>query len=126
VDSFPTTRGASVPAEQLVRSAGSISANIAEGFNQSQRKFADSLDIALREANETESWLYKARDAGRVIQELAAQRLQTMVGLEKMLASLRRRILSNTAAVREEPADYLMGTGDEGSCGKTEEDAAKA
>jgi len=110
VDSFPATMGASVLAEQLIRSAASVSANTAEGFGRSQRKFASSLDIASGEASETESWLYKARDAGFLTPQVAAPRLRTIVDLEKMLGSLRRRILSNAAAVREEAADYLTGT----------------
>ncbi len=62
VDKFPNKRAANIIADQIIRSSGSISANIAEGFNRSKAKFLNSLDIALGEANETENWLYKIRD----------------------------------------------------------------
>ena len=62
VDMFPNKRAANIIADQIIRSSGSISANIAEGFNRSKAKFLNSLDIALGEANETENWLYKIRD----------------------------------------------------------------
>ena len=52
--------------DQIVRSCGSVGANIAEGFNRSKKKYLNSLDIALGEADETENWLYKIRDAGFV------------------------------------------------------------
>jgi four helix bundle protein len=107
-DSFPAGRRGSILAEQLLRSAGSIGANIAEGFSRSRRKFANSLDIALGEANEAESWLYKARDAGWLTEEAAAERLRTVVVLEKMLSSLKAAIAANDGAVREPEGEYRL------------------
>jgi len=85
IEGFPDSRSATVLAEQLMRSTGSVSANIAEGFNRTRRKFLNSLDIALGEANETENWLYKARDAGFMAPEAAKQRLLAVIEIEKML-----------------------------------------
>jgi four helix bundle protein len=98
----------SVIAEQLLRSAGSVGANIAEGFNRTQRKLANALDIALGEANETENWLYKLRDAKVLSEETASERLRTILDIEKMLASLRIRILRNRDAAREIEAEYVI------------------
>jgi len=99
----------SVIAEQVLRSAGSVGANIAEGFNRTQRKFANALDIALGEANETENWLYKLRDVGALPKETVSERLRTVLDIEKMLASLRTQILRNQDAAREQSPDYILG-----------------
>jgi four helix bundle protein len=94
---------------QLLRCTGSISANIAEGFNRSKKQFVNALDIALGEANETESWLYKLRDAKLLDPEVVADRLRTTVQVQRMLTSLKRRIAENPNAVRESPAEYEVG-----------------
>ncbi len=94
---------------QLLRSAGSIGANIAEGFNRSQKKFVNSLDIALGEANETENWLYKLRDTDLLDGEVATSRLRAIIEVQRMLTSLKRRISENTGAIRESPGSYDVG-----------------
>ena len=50
-------------AEQLIRSAGSISANIDEGFGRGIEggEYVQFLRYALGSARETRSWYYKAR-----------------------------------------------------------------
>lgn len=107
IEEFPTRRSATLLAEQLVRSAGSVCANIAEGFNRSRRKFVNSLDIALGEANEAENRLYKARDAGFMAPETAKQRLLAVIEIEKMLTGLRSAIAANENALRESGGEYL-------------------
>lgn len=92
VDAFPATRSARIIADQSLRSSGSISTNIAEGFNRSCRKFLNSLDIALGETNETESWLYKVRDRGFVDGEVIAERIATCKSIGRMLNALIRKI----------------------------------
>ena len=45
--------------KQLIRSASSISANIAEAkYAESNADFVHKLEIAQKEANETENWLF--------------------------------------------------------------------
>ncbi len=61
---FPKTRVADILIDQILRSCGSVSGNIAEGFNRSKKKYLYALDIAHGESNETENWLYKLRDTG--------------------------------------------------------------
>lgn len=49
-------------AEQLIRSVGSISANIEEGFGRGYGKeYAYKLRISLGEARESRGWYWKAR-----------------------------------------------------------------
>jgi len=56
------TRGREI-ARQLVRSAGSISANIDEGFGRGidRKEYVQFLRYALGSARETRSWYYKSR-----------------------------------------------------------------
>ena len=56
-------RKESVIAKQMLRSGTSIGANIAESrYAQSKSDFASKLQIALKEAAETEYWLELLRD----------------------------------------------------------------
>jgi len=55
------TRGRAI-AEQLIRSAGSVSANIEEGFGRGfGRDYARFLSISLGSARETRGWYYRCR-----------------------------------------------------------------
>jgi len=92
LEHLPHTRAAAVLADQTVRSLGSIGANIAEGFNRSQRKYLSSLDIASGEAAEAENWLYKVRDAGFMDSDTAVARVRGSIEIQEMLSGLMRSI----------------------------------
>ncbi len=92
LDRLPRTRAASALTDQIVRSLGSIGANIAEGFNRSKAKFLNSLDIALGEANESENWLYKLRAAGFIAPDHANAHVRECIRIEKMLGALIRSL----------------------------------
>ena len=92
LESLPATRAAAILTDQSVRSLGSIGANIAEGFNRSKAKYLNCLDIALGEANETENWLYKLRDAKLLPREKANSHIAETIQIEKMFAALRSSI----------------------------------
>ncbi|MGO8747649.1 MAG: four helix bundle protein [Thermoguttaceae bacterium] len=96
LENLPRTRAASALTDQVVRSLGSIGANIAEGFNRSQRKYLSSLDIALGEAAEAENWLYKVRDANFLDPHTAATRIRESIEIQKMLNGLSRAISKHT------------------------------
>ena len=65
-------RKESVIAKQMLRSGTSIGANIAESrYAQSKSDFASKLQIALKEAAETEYWLELLRDSELVEQSSA-------------------------------------------------------
>ena len=94
VEIFPNKRAANTIADQIIRSSGSISANIAEGFNRSKAKFLNSLDIALGEANETENWLYKIRDLRYIEIIIAENQIEETKIICRMLNSLIAKIKS--------------------------------
>lgn len=53
-------RGETIMSKQIMRSGTSVGANIAESrFAQSRPDFISKLNIALKEANETDYWLKK-------------------------------------------------------------------
>ena len=61
-------------AQQLIRSTGSISANIEEGFGRGFGKSRDNfLRIALGSARETKGWYYRAKE--RLSPEIVKHRL---------------------------------------------------
>jgi len=67
VDSLPNKRSCWVMADQLMRSATSIGANIIEAqAGSSKRDFVNFLSRALKSANETKFWLGLLRDTGKV------------------------------------------------------------
>ena len=92
LDPLPQKRSVAILTDQILRSTGSVGANISEGFNRSKKKYLNSLDIALGEANEAENWLYKLRDAGFVDRELGNSRIRESIEIAKMLNGLMRSI----------------------------------
>ena len=92
VEKLPRRRAVDILVNQIVRSLGSVGANISEGFNRSKAKFLNSLDIALGEADETENWLYKLRDAGFLPEKKANAHLRECIEIQKMLNGLKRQI----------------------------------
>ena len=82
-------RKESVIAKQMLRSGTSIGANIAEShYAQSKTDFASKLQIALKEAAETEYWLDLLRDSELVESSLAFDSLLAdCIELVKLLTS---------------------------------------
>ena len=86
---------------QVVRSAGSIAANLAEGCGRSTtRDLARFVDVSLGSAYELECHLLRARDLGFVPVASATSFLHRLDELQRMLSgmrtSLRRRITPST------------------------------
>lgn len=70
IEGFPKMRAASIVIDQLLRSSGSISANIAEGFGRRQgREYLHYLIIARGSTTETLNWLIKCVDIGWIAKE---------------------------------------------------------
>ena len=81
-------------AKQLIRSASSISANIAEAkYAESNADFVHKLEIAQKEANETETWLNVLCKSG-IIDELIFKSLRNKCG------KIRRMLISSITTVK--------------------------
>jgi four helix bundle protein len=79
--------------EQLLKSTGNISANIAEGFNsRGRRKYIKYLDFAQCSAAETENWLYKVVDCVLLEKTEVQPWLETSVVIQKMLNSMMTKL----------------------------------
>ena len=92
LENLPKRRAADILVNQVVRSLGSVGANISEGFNRSKARFLNALDIAVGEANETENWLYKLRDSKLLKRKVANTRIKECIEIAKMLNGLIRKI----------------------------------
>ena len=97
IESFKKDVVLKIIIDQIIRSIGSISSNIAEGFNsRTTKQYLSFLDIARRSAAESENWFYKLRDIGQLEQDKAEARINECVEINKMLYglmnSLKKRI----------------------------------
>ena len=80
--------------KQLIRSASSISANIAEAkYAESNADFVHKLEIAQKEANESESWLCILHKSG-VIDECTFKAMRSKCG------KIRRMLIASITTVK--------------------------
>jgi four helix bundle protein len=87
-DVLPNKRSAWVIADQLIRSATSIGANLIEARASSSRlEFKKFYEISLKSSNETKYWLGLLRDAGLADRVKVAGLLGEVTELSNMLAS---------------------------------------
>ncbi|HET9293722.1 MAG TPA: four helix bundle protein [Gemmatimonadales bacterium] len=85
--------------DQLRRSAVSVMANIAEGFERGGRgEFHQFLSMAKGSSGETRSSLYVARDAGYLSHNDFAQLLKLAEEIGRMLGRMRRTVQSQRNA----------------------------
>jgi four helix bundle protein len=89
--------------DQLYRSAGSISANISEGYSRASKKDqARFYEYALGSARETRDWYYKGRHIlGDIV---ATHRLRLIVHIIRQLLKLVPKYRGQ--GIREEAAHY--------------------
>jgi four helix bundle protein len=88
VDTLPKGQTSSVLADQLLRSATSIGANLVEAQGAGSRKdYAHFFSYALKSANETKFWLGLLRDSGKAEEEAADKLLREVTELSKIIAS---------------------------------------
>jgi four helix bundle protein len=93
VENFPNSKGAYNLIDQLLRSIGSISANIAEGFNRrSTKHYISYLDNSVGSTNEAENWYYKIEGAGWLGSDMIRERVEKLTEIRKMLCSLIRSL----------------------------------
>jgi four helix bundle protein len=95
IEKIPPTNASKIITNQILRSLGSVSANIAEGFNASSSKeYVHYLDIARRSTAETENWLYKIRDLRHLELSICENHLSTCTDINKMICGLRKILKS--------------------------------
>ena len=113
-EGFPSTAAASVLARQIVGSAASIGANIAEGHGRySFAAYKQHLSIAKGSASETDSWLDLLRRAGYIDgateAELHRQCRAILGALTRRIHDLDARLEEmKRAGVREEGIPYAL------------------
>lgn len=82
-------------ADQIQRSATSIAANIAEGNHpQSRADMVSKFEIALKDANETETWLIICRDSKFITNQLFNDVHKKLVQIKIILISSIRTLKS--------------------------------
>lgn len=86
VENFPKSDAGRIVSNQLIRAIGSMSANIAEGFNsRTTRQYISYLDISRNSSSELENWYYKVRDTKWLDKDMANKRIGTCIEIHKML-----------------------------------------
>ena len=85
---LPRGSAAEVIARQLFRGVGSISANIAEGFNRTRKQFINYLEAAKDSGFESENWHYEIRDCWFMEKATGRERIKECSDVCKMLQSL--------------------------------------
>jgi four helix bundle protein len=107
-DRLPRTRAADTLGNQLLRSAASVAANIAEGYGRySPGAYRNHLSIARGSLFETESWIDLLERSGYITGDETALLLPQCRRINQMLIGLMRSLPAGPArAVRDETEFY--------------------
>ncbi len=112
-EALPSTHAAGTVARQVVASAGSIAANIAEGHGRySVAAYRNHLSIARGSTAETDSWLDLLARAAYIAPDMARQLHDEcellLAGLTRQMKVLEGRLRSQPKALREEEPSYML------------------
>ena len=112
-ESLPKSEAARSIGRQVVSSAGSVAANIAEGHGRySVAAYRNHLSIARGSLAETDSWLDLLARAGYVAPDTASRlhdQCEVLLGaLTRQMRALEARLRSQPNALREEEPSYLL------------------
>ncbi len=96
VEGFPRKKAARITEDQVLRSAGSVSSNIAEGYGRRRgREYEYYLYVSRGSTNETIDWYEKLRRLGYISNEAFLERealcLELRAMLSKMIDSLEKK-----------------------------------
>ena len=87
--------------KQLLRSGTSIGANVREALRaQTRPDFITKLNVALKEASETEYWIELLRDSDYISSSQAESMLTDCVELIKILTSIVKKSKENSDTIR--------------------------
>ena len=104
------SRSEYVLSKQLLRSGTSIGANVMEGLRaQSRKDFISKMNIALKEANESEYWIRLLMDTGYLNKQEDTILLNECKEICRILSSIVRTANNNlnNNSVQENMEDYL-------------------
>lgn len=88
VDQLPKGQALNIICDQLLRSATSIGANVAEAQAATSRKdYANFFTYALKSANETKYWLNLLRDSGKAAGRSTDKLIQEAIEIANILAA---------------------------------------
>ena len=112
-ESLPKSEAARSIGRQVVSSAGSVAANIAEGHGRySVAAYRNHLSIARGSLADTDSWLDLLARAGYVAPDTASRlhdQCEVLLGaLTRQMRALEARLRSQPKALREEEPSYLL------------------
>ena len=104
------SRSEYVLSKQLLRSGTSIGANVMEGLRaQSRKDFISKMNIALKEANESEYWIRLLMDTGYLSKQEDKSLLDECKEVCRILSSIVRTANNNlnNNSVQENMEDYF-------------------
>ena len=109
VDALTQTRAANALGNQLVRAAGSIPANIAEGYGRySEAAYRNHLSIARGSLFEVESWIDLLQRSGFVSEAFAGNLILNCEEVARLLTGTMKPLKSSRQlSVREEGTEYV-------------------
>jgi four helix bundle protein len=104
VDGMPSSRSASTLGNQVLRSAGSIPANIAEGYGRySDPAYRSHLSIARGSLFETQSWIDLLGRVGYISEDKCIHLLNSCEEIGRLITAAMKPL---RRAVREDAAEY--------------------
>lgn len=105
---FPDNDGAKIVKRQLIRSALSVPANIAEGYGGHRGSaYRNYLVIARRSLTESDYWLFLCSDMGYTRQLTYSEVVSSVSEIRAMLSAIIGKL---DGAVREGSAEYVVTT----------------
>jgi four helix bundle protein len=110
VDALPPGKSAAALGNQLLRSAGSIPANIAEGYGRySDGAYRNHLSIARGSLFETESWIDLLWKSGYLSQETAHNLINSCEEIGRLITAMMKPLVSaRKSSLKEEGPDYVL------------------
>lgn len=93
MERWPNTKVANVIGYQVLKSSGSISANVAEGYGRgTPGEFEQFLRYSRGSSAETDNWLYKAKKRNLISEKRYGQYESLLEEINKMIGSFIRKL----------------------------------